>query len=292
MPRQITDAEIGDFREKGAVLLRGILPNEWVDLVRAGLEELRLDPGPMTTRATGKGGRGELMIDQFASLRNEKLRRFRDESPAAEIAGHLLGEQDARFYIDQIFYKGSGRVLPTNWHQDTPYLRIAGNDICRLWTTCDPSPRQATVKVIRGSHLWNVVYAPNPDTEALETIETGDGFSYGSNADYDSSLVPVPDIDAHPGAFDILEWDVQPGDVLAFNGNILHGAGGIEDHPHKRRALATVWVGDDVRYRVRPGISLPDLVELKGKEMRDGTLLSDRPDIFPAGWTAIRRAPG
>jgi ectoine hydroxylase-related dioxygenase (phytanoyl-CoA dioxygenase family) len=279
--RPVTSEETAAFRSDGAVLLRAILPSYWVDLVRAGLEEIYADPGDMTTRATGTDGEGVTMIDQYASRRNSKLGRFVETSPAAAIASSLLGSTAIRYVIDQIFYKDAGRVLPTAWHQDTPYLRVAGNDLARLWTTCDPSPSRATVSVIKGSHLWNVVYRPVGETPGIKAT-AGAAFSYGSNSDYDDRLPAVPDIDAHRSSFDILSWDVEPGDVLAFNGNVLHGAGGNFVHPNKRRAFATLWAGDDVRYRRRPGLSLPDVAELSGATVADGELLSAHPSVFPA----------
>ena len=286
----ITNLQISDFREKGAVLLKSMLSPEWMDLVSEGLEASNANPGDMMTRALGTGGQGRLLIDQFVSLRNDQLRKFRDESPVAAIAGTLLGSKAARFYIDQMFYKDAGRILPTNWHQDTPYLRMAGNDICRLWISCDPSPSTVTVRVVKGSHLWNVIYAPNPDTPEVGEVEVGAGFSYGTNEDYDQSLVPVPDIDGNPEQFEVMSWDVEPGDVLAFNGNILHGAGGSANHPTKRRALATVWVGDDVRYRARVGLTLPDLAQFAGAEIADGDLLSDHENIWRAQWQQASQA--
>jgi len=282
--RAIAEAECARFRQEGAVLLRGILSLDWVGVVREGLEEIHEEPGAMTSRATGGDGLGELIIDQYSSLRNEKLSSFVKCSPAAAIAGRLLGGSSSRFVLDQMFYKEAGRILPTPWHQDTPYLRISGNDLARLWVTCDPSPKQTTVRVVKGSHLWNVVYRPVTATSEVRETQAGAGFSYGKSEDYDGRLMPIPDIDGNPGAFDVLTWDVEPGDILVFNGNIVHGAGGVEMHPRKRRAFATLWAGDDVRYLKRPGLTIPDLSEFAGVQIADGALLREHPEAYPAGW--------
>jgi ectoine hydroxylase-related dioxygenase (phytanoyl-CoA dioxygenase family) len=289
--RPISDSERTCFKQEGAVLLRGILSADWVAVVRDGLEETRGAPGAMTSRATGSDGRGELTIDQYASLRNDKLRTFVRFSPAAAIAGRLLGSSASRFVLDQMFYKSAGRILPTPWHQDTPYLRISGNDVARLWVTCDPSPEQATVRVVKGSHLWNVVYRPVTATSEVRETEAGAGFSYGKSEDYDQRLAPLPDIDGNPGAFDVRTWDVEPGDILAFNGNIVHGAGGVEMHPLRRRAFATLWAGDDVRYAKRPGLTIPDLAEFAGVQIADGALLREYPDVYPPAWSEQQLAP-
>ena len=284
--RAVSDEEITSYQRDGAVLLKSILPLNWVTLVRDGLEEIHCRPGDMTSRATGPDGRGEITIDQYASHRNEKLRQFVRESSAAAIAGELLRSSTIRFVIDQTFYKPAGRVLPTPWHQDTPYLRVSGNDLVRLWVTCDPSPSTTTVSVVRGSHLWNVVYRPVTSATEVRETQGGTRFAYGTGSDYDSRLPQIPDIEAHRDSFDILSWNVEPGDVLAFNGNIVHGAGGMHMHPHSRRAFATLWAGNGVRYCKRPGRTLPDQAELVGASIADGTLLSERPDVFPSVWQA------
>jgi len=284
--RPITDAEIARFRTDGAVLLRNVLASEWVTIVREGLEEIHAKPGDMTSRATGEDGKGEIIVDQYVSMRSEKLRSFLSDSPASAVAGRLLGSRTIRFVIDQMFYKEAGRVLPTPWHQDTPYLRVQGNDLVRLWVTCDPSPRATTVRVLKGSHLWNVVYRPVTATSEVRETNSGSKFSYGMTEDYDDRLPPIPDIDGNPEAFEILQWDVEPGDILAFNGNIVHGAGGLQMHPIKRRAFASVWAGDHVRYLRRPGLTLPDVSEFAGVQVPDGTLLSERSDVFPIVWSA------
>ena len=45
--REVTRGEIDAYRRDGAVLLRGILPREWVEKTAAGLEEARHAPGDM-----------------------------------------------------------------------------------------------------------------------------------------------------------------------------------------------------------------------------------------------------
>ena len=57
--------------------------------------------------------------------------------------------------------------------------------------------------------------------------------------------MPVPDPDAE--GMKILEWDMEPGDAVAFHYGILHGARGNETKK-RRRAFSLRLVGDDARY--------------------------------------------
>ena len=49
LKRTITDEEIQQYRRDGVVCLRDILTSEWIDTIRAGIEEQREQPGPYAT---------------------------------------------------------------------------------------------------------------------------------------------------------------------------------------------------------------------------------------------------
>jgi ectoine hydroxylase-related dioxygenase (phytanoyl-CoA dioxygenase family) len=284
----ISEAHVAAYRRDGALLLKSVIAPEYLELIEGSLEEIYATPGDMTSRVTTAAGKGDTLTDQFASLHNAKLARFIAESPAAEIAGRLMASAQAQFVLDQIFYKQKGHVVCTPWHQDTPFLRVRGGDLARVWVCCDPSPRRLTVQVVRGSQRWNVIYrATGSADEDAVAVDVGTRFSY--SGEYDSALPELPKIAAYRGSFDIMSWDVEPGDALVFNGNILHGAEGGFDHPTPRRAFASLWAGDDVRYHVSRSHTVPDLAVLKGTLVPHGAPISDYPQIFPVGWR--RAAP-
>lgn len=83
--------------------------------------------------------------------------------------------------------------------------------------------------------------------------------------------VPNPDTENMP----ILEWDMEPGDAVAFNYRILHGARGNESDK-RRRAFSLRLTGDDARYVERPGPTSPPF---PGHNMKTGDRL--REDWFP-----------
>jgi ectoine hydroxylase-related dioxygenase (phytanoyl-CoA dioxygenase family) len=79
-------------------------------------------------------------------------------------------------------------------------------------------------------------------------------------------LDDVPDIDAHRDDYDLINWDMEPGDVLIFHPRVVHGSGGNASTTTRRRALATRWFGDDVVYR-----DLPHTMPMPpGNELVDG----------------------
>jgi len=292
--RSVTEEESATFHRDGAVLIKGILSSDWVDVARQGLDDAIAEPD-------GLSGNVGVRVDQFPAARAPGLRRIVDDSPVAEIVGNAL-RSPVRFYMDQLFYKPAGPILPTPWHQDTCYYNIDGHDLIRAWLSPDPVPRDVSLEVVRGSHRWNVTYRPlagrDPESdpqarEALENappgermlgVEAYDDWNYFSGV-RDMSLPLVPDIEAHRDSYDILGWDYEPGDVILFHGNILHSARGNLNAPLPRRTHASLWAGRDVRYLHRPGQIIPDPVALYDHEPKSGQPLSDFPDVFPLAWT-------
>ena len=300
--RPVTDAEIEAFHRDGAVLLRGVLEPQWVDLVATGLDECYAQPDSMSSELVMPGA--ILRIDQFPAARSARLRRFIEDSPVGSLVGAVLGAP-VRFYMDQMFYKPAGELMATAWHQDTCYYNVDGHDLVRAWVSPDRVPRSASVEVVRGSHRWNVTYRPlvgrDPDASQEEIAARaeaarrlgihergGEGFSYG-NAVIDKSLPPTPDVSSFRGSFDIMGWDYEPGDVILFHGNILHGAAGQVTLDHHRRAHAAMFAGPEVHYIQRPGQVIPDPAALSEHQPRTGQTLDAFDDVFPLVWAPDTR---
>jgi ectoine hydroxylase-related dioxygenase (phytanoyl-CoA dioxygenase family) len=74
---------------------------------------------------------------------------------------------------------------------------------------------------------------------------------------------------------DIREWQMEPGDAVAFHFETLHGARGNEATT-RRRAFSLRLLGDDARYVKRPGRTSPPFL---GHGMVPGQVL--REDWFP-----------
>ncbi len=303
--RPITTDEIQAFDRDGAVLLKGVIGQEWVDILAEGLEFANNHPDGMSAWVEKDLVVSEpLRIDQFPASHSPKLKELMDESPIAEIVGSIL-QDSVRFYMDQMFYKPAGLIAPTGWHQDTCYYNVDGHQLVRAWVCADEAPRDVSLEVIRGSHKWNVTYRPpvgmDPEADPEGAAQLEEDFANGKVligreahdhwTYYDSFLDPglpvLPQIDTQRESFDILGWDYEPGDVLLFHGNILHSAlGGVELN-HPRRSHASLWAGPDVYYLRRRSQSIPDPLPLYDHAPSDGQHLGEFPDVFPVAW-----APG
>ena len=66
----------------------------------------------------------------------------------------------------------------------------------------------------------------------------------------------MPDVDAGVarGEYELLNWDMLPGDVLLLYSAMLHGSTGPGiNSTFRRRGYATRWCGDDIVFDARPG---------------------------------------
>ena len=90
---------------------------------------------------------------------------------------------------------------------------------------------------MRGSHLgpmYNTsAFDPHDDTKPIFE---------------DLDLPRLPDIEADRQGHDIVSWAVEPGDVIVFHANVLHG-GAPTSPGRRRRTVSLRYFGEDATYR-------------------------------------------
>lgn len=282
---KVSSEDIARYHRDGAVLIKGALDVDGLRLLETGIEEIYRMPGGRHSKFSSKEGLGETMVEQYVSQRSPALRTLLENGPVGQIAGKLMRAPSAQLILDQIFYKAKGPIVPTPWHQDTPFLRVRGYDMIRVWIPCDFSPRELTVQVVRGSHRWNVVYnTSGEEPTRTRTIEPGREISYEGMGD--DSLPPAPDVGRYRDSFEILSWDVEPGDALVFQGNMLHGADGHPGYDRSRRAFATMLGGPNLRYHAPKGKAFPTPGRSDSDAIPHGAPIGEYESAFPVCWRA------
>lgn len=165
---------------------------------------------------------------------------FCRQSTATDIAARLMQSDTVSLLFDQVFVKEPGSGIATGWHNDQPYWPIKGNDLISLWIALDPiDSENGAMEFIEGSHHWQRRFAP--------FYADGEGGFGRYHPEADGQFEPVPDFDSERDQHSILSYDLQPGDVLAFNGMIVHGATANNSH-RRRRAYSIRYVGRDACY--------------------------------------------
>ena len=311
LARSITPDEVAAYKFNGVVLLRGVLNLESVNTLRRCIDEavrtLKQSPAGYDLsslaraaevenwdalksasegqhnvagiveyiKASGKpflveddeSGKGSFLLDTGISARLREFRRFTLRGAAPEIAAALLDSEKVNFFGDQIFVKEPGTRERTAFHQDATYFEIDGDQCCVLWIPVDPvTLENGAMMYVRGSHRDGKLYQPN-----VFVAQTPLPGAQGE---------PLPDIEGHMDQYDIIHFDVEPGDVIVHNYKTLHGTGGNHSRYQVRRAASLRYCGDDIRFQTRPWT--PKQLH-HTQRLNDGDPLHG-PD-FPVVWT-------
>jgi Phytanoyl-CoA dioxygenase (PhyH) len=283
LARPITPDEVAAYNVAGVVLLRGVLDLSTVNTLRRCIDQAVATIGQspagydmsMLTRAaevedrkaleassegqhnvsgivdyikaSGKAflydkpetAKGSFMIDTGISARLREFKRFILNGPGPEISAALLNSEKVNFFGDQIFIKEPGTRERTAFHQDATYFEIDGDQCCVLWIPVDPVTLETgTMQYVRGSHKDGKLYQPN-----VFVAQTPLPGAQGE---------PVPDIEGHMADYDIVHFDVEPGDVIVHHYRTIHGTGGNLSRYQVRRAASLRYCGDDIRFQTRP----------------------------------------
>jgi hypothetical protein len=283
LARPITPDEVAAYKHAGVVLLRGILDLATVNSLRRCIDDAvsTMQDSPagydlsMLTRAienydaatlkeksegqhdvaaiaehilsTGKpflkeekaAGKGSFLLDTGISARLREFRRFTLNGPGPEISAALLGGNQINFFGDQIFVKEPGTRERTAFHQDATYFEIDGDQCCVLWIPVDPVTMESgTMMYWRGSHKNGTLYQPN--------VFVSQAPLPGAQGEM------LPDIEGNLDKYDIVHFDVEPGDVIVHHYLTIHGAGGNQSRYQVRRAASLRYCGDDIRVCNRP----------------------------------------
>jgi hypothetical protein len=71
----------------------------------------------------------------------------------------------------------------------------------------------------------------------------------------------VPDILADPEAYNVLSWDLDPGDAVAFHLASLHGNAPVDARHPERNTLILGFFGDDCIYKPLPVEGMGDFLD-------------------------------
>jgi ectoine hydroxylase-related dioxygenase (phytanoyl-CoA dioxygenase family) len=245
--------------------VRGAFSAAEVALIERGIERNLAEPSDRANVASRPDDPGRFFEDFCNWQRIPEFEQFVRESPAAEIAAELMGSRRVRLFHDHLLVKEPGTRQRTPWHQDQPYYNVGGFDNCSLWMPVDPVDRESTVEFVAGSHRgpW-LMPRTFMDDEAKWFPE--------------GSLQELPDIEADRDAFEILAWELEPGDAVFFHMLTLHAAGGTT---RRRRAFSVRFLGDDATHVPRPWKTSPEFPGLADELPPDVPM---EHELFPVLW--------
>ena len=227
----LSQATIDSFQNDGIAFIPGLFKAH-LDSLRMGVQKNIEEPGPYAAENLNEGEIGRFFDDYCNWQRINEFRNAAFDKNIAKAAALLMQSTTVQLFHDHVLVKAAGTLKPTPWHTDGPYYFVKGKKTLSFWVPLDPV-KKATLRMVTGSHKW-----PKP---VLPTKWLSNENFYPNADEY----LPVPDPDKEQ--MDIREFDMNPGDAVAFNFDILHGARGAAAD-QQRRAFSLRLLGDDTRY--------------------------------------------
>lgn len=262
--QKVTPEISAAFQRDGAVCIRGLFDARLLSELAEGIEHNLNNPSPRAKVASQPDDPGWFFEDFCNWQDNPAYRRFIFESGLGEIGARLMDSRQVRLYHDHLLVKEPGTRQRTPWHQDQPYYNVEGQQNVSMWMPVDPVSREATLEFVAGSHKgpW-LMPRTFMDNQAK-------WFPEGSLAD-------LPDIEANRERYDILGWELEPGDAVFFNMLTLHASGGVSGNT-RRRAFSVRLLGDDMTHAPRQWTTSPPFPGLD-KELPAGAPMEH--PLFP-----------
>jgi ectoine hydroxylase-related dioxygenase (phytanoyl-CoA dioxygenase family) len=219
---------IETFQTEGAVLLRGLLDAEWIQMLRNVTPEIlgaAYNPNERVAVGAGEEVEKPAVRSRDGLWRGcEPFARLLYQSPLGDTAARLMQSSTARLYEDLLLYKEAGAPAGESWHRDSPHWPLKGNQLSSTWFSLETvTSDTGAMRFVAGSHL---------DSDALVNAA--------------SLGVSTSEIKGRR----IITLDAEPGDVVAFHPRAIHSAyGSAPDRP--RRSFTIRFMGDDIRWRPR-----------------------------------------
>lgn len=221
----LTDDHCRHFAEHGYVVVRGLFSPEEAAIYRDHYMQMR-----------ERGIPGDTHIVQPANadplLRYPRLMQMHRHDPVsldwlleprinACLTG-LLGKEP--YAVQTMLYFKPPRARGQALHQDNYYLRVQPGTCMAAWMALDRcDTANGCLQVVPGSHTWPILC-----TEKADTTQS-----------FTDVVVPIPE------GTPVAPVEMEPGDVLFFNGALVHGSFPNTTTDRFRRSLIGHYIEGD-----------------------------------------------
>jgi phytanoyl-CoA hydroxylase len=218
---------VREFEEQGFTVVRGLFTPAEIDGLCAEFTALHAAgpvPGHFEPRTTTDGTSADPLYAYPRVMHPHRIsalsRRLLLEPRLRDVLEGLLGEEVLA--AQSMFYFKPPGARGQALHQDNFYLRVEPGTCVAAWIACDVIDRDnGGLEVVPGTHRMDLFCPEEADVEmsfAREYVAPPPG------------LAPVP-------------VDMAPGDVLFFNGSLVHGSGPNRTADRFRRSFIGHYVG-------------------------------------------------
>ncbi len=215
MKQFLTETEINQYNEDGAIFLKGKFSLDWIEKLKKGIEKDIKNPSPRFKSHTIEKGVPAYLEDYWTWDLVPEFEDFVFNSPYAIIASELMSAKKINLVMDNWFLREAGSKSSTPFHHDVSYFDMDGT-MCVLWLPLEPLKKEEGIAWVKGSHLWNkfflrVLFKDGHKIEGNECVINGKKYE-----------IP-PDILSNKNKYEFLQWDFELGDCVIFDMRSLHG---------------------------------------------------------------------
>jgi phytanoyl-CoA hydroxylase len=216
------------FDQQGYVVARGLFSQDEVDFYRTYYMELRHhEKSNPDTKVRAPMPNDPLLqyprLMQMHRWDNVSLRWLLDDRINTWLTG-LLGREP--YAVQTMFYFKPPQARGQALHQDNYYLRVQPGTCIAAWMAVDRCDEDnGCLQVVPGSQDWPILCTIKSNTQESFTDVT----------------VPVPE------GYPIVPVIMEPGDVLFFNGSIVHGSLPNKTTDRFRRSLIGHYIEGDAQ---------------------------------------------
>ena len=247
----VTSEHIDEYSTNGVTLVRGAFDPAWIERLTAGIDANIAAPSERS-RFWNRDDQGHTtFFDCQVWPKNPHYRDFVLNSDMGRLAGTVMGVSAVNFFFDSIFVRSTGTQFRTPFHQDEPYWSVDGFDCSSAWMPLSSCEKRSALEFVRGSHRWTQRFAQT--NFGTLTGDARDQVRFKAD-----DTVPFPDIEGQRHRYDVISWDMEPGDVAIFNARIIHGGSGLLRRDRDLKVFNTQWLGPDVRIKFRAEGMDPD----------------------------------
>ena len=251
--RTLTQEEVERFLSERVVHVSGVLSDAWIERIAAAVDA-QIVAGGLQTMAANSWFTDPAMHEVIMNCPVAHLAQQVLDGLAPEDDPQPRGEaKPVRFFYDQTFVKhpvsaaenrareadAAGDLGNTPWHHDITFWPVRGEQIVSLWIALDKTNLEnGGLEFVPGSSFFGESYQA-----------TGVG-NDGRIPFASATLKPLPAVNSattgeQNADLTAISFDMEAGDVLIFDANILHGAPpNLSDG--FRRGIALRYFGSDV----------------------------------------------
>lgn len=226
-PRTVQDDHVAEFADRGFTIVRGLFTADEAAAYREHFMELNAQGNHEGDYSGVEGGGAYDPLKQYPRMIH--MHRWDQQSldyllhPRIRHTMNALLGSDPYAVQTMLYFKPPG-ARGQAIHQDNFYLRAQPSTCVAAWMAldvCDQS--NGALMLVPGSHQWPLLCTVSADTTTSFTDVT----------------VPIPE------GTEVTPALMQPGDVLFFNGQVVHGSTPNSTDDRFRRSLIGHYIQGD-----------------------------------------------